>query len=201
MVTYVIIGITVLVSMGAFSNQDLFNRLLFNPYVIHSRRQYYRFFTAGFIHADFIHLGFNMYALYLFGGYAERALGLIHPGFGSILFIALYASALVASSLVSYNKHRENPQYNAVGASGAVSAVLFASIIVYPDMKLMIFPIPFFIPSYILGPLYLLYSYYMSNKQMDNIGHDAHLFGALWGILFMLIIWKDAVRNFIGQIF
>lgn len=201
MVTYIIIGVTVLVSLLAFSNQELFSRLVFNPYVIQSRKQYYRFITAGFIHADFIHLGFNMYALYLFGTYAERSLDYIYPGFGSILFAVLYFTALIASSLVSFSKHKNNPRYNAVGASGAVSAVLFATILIYPGMKLMIFPIPFFIPAYILGPLYLIYSYYMSTKQLDNIGHDAHLFGALWGVLFILIIWKDALKNFIEQIF
>ncbi len=201
MVTFIIIGITVLVSILAFSNQDLFSKLVFNPYVIHQRRQYYRFITAGFLHADFMHLFFNMYALFLFGKYTEHALDQIYSGFGSVLFGILYFSALVMSSIFSYNKHIENPRYNAVGASGAVSAVLFASIIIYPEMRLMIFPIPFFIPSYIVGPLYLLYSFYMGRNGTDNIGHDAHLFGALWGILFILIIWKDALSNFIQQVF
>ncbi len=105
------------------------------------------------------------------------------------------------SSTFSYFKNKENPHYNALGASGAVSAIMFASIIINPTMKLMIMPIPFFIPSYIVGPLYLVYSYYMGRKGMDNIGHDAHFFGALWGVLFMVLLWHDALRNFITQIF
>jgi membrane associated rhomboid family serine protease len=88
-----------------------------------------------------------------------------------------------------------------LGASGAVSAVMFASIIIYPTMKLMIMPIPIPISSYILGPLYLWYSYYMSKNGRDNIAHDAHFFGAIWGIIFILILWHDAIPNFIAQVF
>ncbi len=176
------------------------SELIFNPFVIHNRKQYYRFLTAGLIHADFFHLLFNMYALYLFGSLVENSMDIIFPGLGSWLYILLYVSALIMSSMYAYNKHKENPSYNALGASGAVSAILFASIIIYPAQKLMIFPIPFFIPSYILGPLYLVYSYYMSKKGMDNIGHDAHLFGAIWGILFMVVLWRDALSNFISQL-
>lgn len=201
MITYIIIGITVLVSVVAFGNENMFRSLIFNPYVIDKRHQYYRFITAGFIHADFVHLLFNMYALYLFGGIVESALDSIFPGYSMLLYIVLYLSALIMSSMFSFYKHKDEPRYNALGASGAVSAVLFASIIIYPSQKLMIFPIPFFLPSYILGPLYLVYSWYMGRRQLDNIGHDAHFFGALWGILFIMLLWHGAIRNFIDQIF
>ena len=201
MITYIIIGITVITSLLAFNNQKLMSEFIFNPFVIQNRKQYYRFITAGLIHADMFHLFFNMYALYLFGNIVENALEVIFPGLGIILYITLYISALIMSSTFSFYKHKENSAYNALGASGAVSAILFASIIINPTMKLMIMPIPFFIPAYILGPLYLLYSYYMGKKGMDNIGHDAHLFGALWGILFMVLLWHDALRNFITQVF
>jgi membrane associated rhomboid family serine protease len=200
MITYIIIGITVLVSFMAFNNAKTMSDFMFNPYVIHHRKQYYRFISAGFIHADYFHLFFNMYALYLFGGIVEQSLAVIFPGFGTLLYVVLYLSALIMSSMFSFNKHKGNPNYNALGASGAVSAILFASIIIYPSQKLMIFPIPFFIPSYILGPIYLGYSYYMSKNGHDNIGHDAHFFGALWGILFMIVLWKDAISNFMSQI-
>jgi membrane associated rhomboid family serine protease len=201
MITFIIIGITVVVSLLAFNNHKLLSSLIFNPYVIERRNQYYRFITAGFIHADFIHLGFNMYALYLFGGIVEQALKQIFPGLGTMLYISLYFSALIMSSMFSFYKYRESPGYNALGASGAVSAVLFASIILYPGQKLMIFPIPFFLPSYILGPLYLVYSYYMGRKNIDNVGHDAHFYGALWGVLFIVLLWRDALRHFITQVF
>lgn len=201
MITYIIIGITVITSLMAFNNQKLMSDLMFNPYVIHNRKQYYRFISAGFIHADYFHLFFNLYALYLFGTIVESAFEIIFSGLGIALYIALYFSALVMSATFSFYKHKENPGYNALGASGAVAAVMFASIIIYPSQKLMIMPIPFFIPSYIVGPLYLAYSYYMSNRGMDNIGHDAHFFGALWGILFVVLLWRDAISNFIQQIF
>ena len=200
MITFIIIGITVVTSLLAFNNQKLMSNFIFNPFVIQSRKEYYRFITAGLIHADMFHLFFNMYALYLFGSIVEDALEVIFPGLGVVLYIALYVSALIMSSTFSFYKHKENPGYNALGASGAVSAVMFASIIIYPTREYMIMPIPFFIPSYILGPLYLAYSYYMSKKGLDNIGHDAHFFGALWGILFILLLWHDAISNFIQQL-
>lgn len=200
MITYILIGITVVTSLLAFNNQKLMSNFIFNPFVIQSRQQYFRFISAGLIHADMFHLFFNMYALYLFGRIVENSFSMIFPEFGMTMYIVLYLSALVMSSTFSYYKHKENPGYNALGASGAVSAVMFASIIIYPSQELMIMPIPFFIPSYIVGPLYLAYSYYMSNKGLDNIGHDAHFFGALWGVLFVVLLWRDAFSNFISQL-
>lgn len=201
MITYIIIGITVVISLLAFGNETLMSKLIFNPYVIDKRKQFYRFISAGFIHADFFHLFFNMYALYLFGRIVESKLIELYDLNGMWIYLILYFSALIMSSTFSFYKHKENPHYNALGASGAVSAVLFASIIIYPTMKLMIMPIPIPISSYILGPLYLVYSYYMSKNGRDNIGHDAHFFGAIWGIIFILILWHDAIPNFIQQVF
>ncbi|MEN9447937.1 MAG: hypothetical protein RJA25_1227 [Bacteroidota bacterium] len=201
MITNLLIALTVISSFLAFNNQVLFSNCVFNPYIIEKRKQYYRFVTAGFIHADWMHLLFNMYALYLFGSNVEIAFKEIFQQLGTVLYIALYFSALIMSAMFSFYKHKENPNYNAIGASGAVSAVLFVSIILFPSQRLMIFPIPFFIPSYILGPLYLWYSYYMGRKGMDNIGHDAHFFGAVWGVLFIVLLWKDALSHFIRQVF
>ena len=201
MITNLLIALTVISSFLAFNNQVLFSNCVFNPYIIEKRKQYYRFITAGFIHADWMHLLFNMYALYLFGSNVEIAFKEIFQQLGTVLYIALYFSALIMSAMFSFYKHKENPNYNAIGASGAVSAVLFVSIILFPSQRLMIFPIPFFIPSYILGPLYLWYSYYMGRKGMDNIGHDAHFFGALWGVLYIVVLWKDALGHFVHQLF
>lgn len=201
MITNLLIALTAISSILAFGNQTLFSNCVFNPYIIDHRKQYYRFITAGFIHADWMHLLFNMYALYLFGSNVETAFKELFQQFGTELYIILYFSALVMSSVFSFYKHKENPKYNAVGASGAVSAVLFVSIILFPAQRLMIFPIPFFIPSYIIGPLYLWYSYYMGRKGIDNIGHDAHFFGAVWGVLFIILVWRDAFSHFIHQIF
>ncbi len=201
MITFLLIGITVVVSLLAFSNEDIQRKLIFNPFVIDKRKEYFRFITSGFIHADWMHLAFNMYALYLFGRVVEQSFIQIFQNLGAILFVVLYFSALIMSATFSFYKHKENPGYNALGASGAVSAILFASIILFPGQRLMIFPIPFFIPSYIVGPLYLLYSYYMGRRGLDNVGHDAHFFGALWGALFVLLLWHDAWKNFISQLF
>ena len=201
MITYIIIAITVISSILAFGNQALMSNCIFNPYVIDKRKQYYRFISSGFIHADLMHLFFNMYAMYLFGLNVETALTQIFNDAGPYLYVGLYFSALIMSATFSYFKHKDNPQYNALGASGAVSAILFVSIVLYPTQKLMIFPIPFFIPSYILGPLYLVYSYYMGRKGTDNVGHDSHFFGALWGVLFIVLLWRDAIRHFLQQLF
>jgi len=201
MITYIIIAITVISSILAFGNQALMSNCIFNPYVIDKRKQYYRFISSGFIHADLMHLFFNMYAMYLFGLNVETALTQIFNDAGPYLYVGLYFSALIMSATFSYFKHKDNPQYNALGASGAVSAILFVSIVLYPTQKLMIFPIPLFIPSYILGPLYLVYSYYMGRKGTDNVGHDAHFFGALWGVLFIVLLWRDAIRHFLQQLF
>lgn len=200
MVTLTIVGITVIVSLLAFNNPNLKIQLLFNAYVIKNRKQFYRFFTSGLIHADFFHLFFNMYALYLFGSLVETVFVDLFPGYGRILYAILYISALPISSLTDYQKQQNNPRFNALGASGAVAAVIFCSIIMYPQQGIMIFPIPFFIPTYIFGPLYILYSYYMSKQNLDNIGHNAHLFGAIYGMLFIFLFWRDALSNFINQI-
>lgn len=201
MITYIIIGITVLISLLAFGNEKLMSSLIFNAYIIDKRKQYYRFITSGLIHADIFHLFFNMYALFLFGNIVENKLISLYGINGIWIYLLLYISALIMSSTFSFYKYKENPAYNALGASGAVSAVLFASIMIYPTMKLIIIPIPIPISSYILGPLYLLYSYYMGRNGRDNIGHDAHFFGAIWGIIFIILVWHDAIPNFISQVF
>jgi membrane associated rhomboid family serine protease len=200
MVTIAIIIITVITSLLAFSNQNILRQSIFNPYVIQNRNQYYRFLTSGLIHADFFHLAFNMYAFYLFGRIVELSFSTIFPGFGELMYISLYVSGLIMSQTYSFFKHREDPRYNALGASGAVSAVIFCSILLYPTQGIMIFPIPFFIPAYVFGPLYLFYSWYMSKRGMDNIGHDAHFFGALWGILFILLSWYEVIPHFFQQL-
>lgn len=200
MVTIGIIIITVITSLMAFNNGQLMAGAMFNPYVIRNRRQYYRFLTSGLIHADFFHLGFNMYAFYLFGRIVESSFTYIFEGLGAVMYGALYISGLVMSQTFSYYKHRDDPRYNALGASGAVSAVIFCSILLYPTQGIMIFPIPFYIPAYIFGPLYLFYSWYMGKRGMDNIGHDAHFFGALWGLLFILLAWPETIPHFIEQL-
>jgi len=206
MITYIIIGITVLISFIAFGNPTLMSKFIFNPYSIDKRKQYYRFITSGFIHGDIFHLLFNMMTLYFFGTGVEYLFNTaIFQGYGAFMYILLYISGLIMSSSYSFYKHKDNPHYNALGASGAISAVLFCSIIVLPNSGIGIFPFSLLfpngmMPAYIFGPLYLAYCVYMSKQGNDNIGHEAHFLGAIWGILFIIVLWHGAIKNFIYQL-
>jgi len=204
-ITLVIIIITVVVSLRALSSIGTFDKLKFNAYAINNNREWYRFFTHAFIHADWIHLLVNMFVLYSFGSMVEEFFK-FHFGSRAILYyLTLYVGSVVVSSIPSYEKHRNNAYYNAVGASGAVSAVLFASILFYPTGKIIMLFLPVPIPSFIFGILYLIYSAYMAKKNVDNIGHDAHFYGAVFGfvitILFrpkLFMIFIDQIKNYIG---
>lgn len=200
-----IIAITAVVSIIAMNNKDLFYRLKFSPYLVLHSKQWYRFFTHAFVHAGWMHLLINMWVLYLFGHVVVDNYVDLFGIKGYYYFIVLYVGAILISSLPSYGKNKDNPYYNAVGASGATSAVLFASILFYPIGKIMIFPIPIGIPAFIFGILYLIYSAYMSKRGGDNIGHDAHFWGAVYGVLFTIAIkpavalyFIDQIRNFIS---
>lgn len=186
--TLFIIIITTVVSILAFSQADIFERLKFNPWLIKNSRQWYRFFTYGLLHADWIHLLINMMVLYSFGDNVEQAFRLYFGPKATVYYLALYIGALAISVIASYQKQKENYSYNAVGASGAVSAVVFSSIILFPWGKIFLFLIPFPIPAPIFGILYLIYSAWMARKAQDNIGHDAHFWGAVFGIVFTIAL-------------
>ena len=142
-----------------------------------------------------------MYVLYSFGDIVEQLLKM-HFGFKGILYYGLlYVGGVIFSTLFDYRKHKDDPYYNAVGASGAVSAVVFASILLYPSGSIFIFPIPFSLPSWIFGVLYLIYSAYMGRRAKDNIGHNAHFSGAIFGILFTAIVLPETIGNFFSSIF
>ena len=155
MITYIIIAITVLISITSMENHELKNKMMFNAYMIHHRKEWYRFFSNGFIHADFMHLGFNMFSLYMFGLGVESAYKDLFDTKGILFFILLYVGGLVMSSLYSYEKHKENIYYNALGASGAVSAVIFAFITLSPTTKLLFLFIPIPISAWLFGLIYL----------------------------------------------
>lgn len=186
-VTMSLIILTGLISYQAFSNSEMYYKLIFNPYLIQKRKEWYRFWSYGLLHANWIHLLLNLFVLFGFGVSVEMAYKDIFGQMGSLYFLLLYISGLAASSLFDYFKHRNNYAYNAVGASGAVSAVLFTAILFFPTQNIYIYGIiP--IPAVIAGVLYLFYSYYMARKGNDNIGHDAHFWGAVWGILFTSLL-------------
>ncbi len=201
MITYAILGITTLVSFAAFSNGELLRKLLFNAVEIFSYNQWYRLFSYGLVHADFTHLLFNMFVLYSFGSALENQyFPYLFGSNAGLVTGLLYFSALPASTLFSYFKHKHDFSYNALGASGAVSAIVFAGILISPLSSLYIMFIPFPVPSFIFGALYLAYSWYMSKKGRDNIGHDSHFWGAVYGIVFMLVLKKELAIHFINQV-
>ena len=186
-VNLAILAITVIVSLQAFQKPEIYSRLIFNPAVIAHNKDWYRFFSSGLIHADGMHLGLNMFVLYQFGGQVEQVFsGVFGNIWGHILYLLLYVSALAASSFYSFEKHKDNYDYNALGASGAVSAVLFAFVLFAPTSTLLLFlVIP--TPAIVAALGYLAYSHYMSKNGNDNIGHDAHFWGAVWGVVFTLV--------------
>lgn len=195
-VTIIIIAITVIVSLLAFNNHEIFRRLAFNAYDIKHFKNSYRFLSYALIHADWIHLFINMMVLYSFGRIVEQYYEALFGLKGILYFILLYVGGTALSTLPSYGKHKDDYSYTAVGASGAVSAVVFTYILFDPLGKLTLFPIPIGIPSIIFGVLYLIYSAYMGKKNIDNVGHDAHFWGAIFGFVFTIVLKPDLIVRF-----
>ncbi|MDP2422224.1 rhomboid family intramembrane serine protease [Sediminibacterium sp.] len=203
--TISIILLTSLISFTAFSNQKVLDDLIFYPPAITNRNQWYRFITSGLIHADIMHLVFNMYSFYLFGDLVEKTFVQIFGESGKVIYIVLYVVSLIVCLLPTYFNNQNNYHYRSLGASGAVSAVIFAGIFLYPTMGMGIFPIPFHIPGFVFGPLYLILSAYLAKKGHGNINHSAHIWGALFGIVFVIITTSfmtkfNALENFLNAI-
>lgn len=194
MITYIIIAITCLVSYQAFNNQELFEKLSFKPYKVVHNKEYYRLITNGFVHADWTHLFFNMLTLYFFGRTQEQ---IFTAKNGEMSFILFYLLSIAASSLISLFKYKDDPRYSAIGASGAVNAVLFSFILINPFSTIYVFVIP--IKAILFAILFLIYSSYMAKKNMDNIGHEAHISGAIFGVLFTILTLPNVINHFISQ--
>jgi len=204
-ITTIIIIITVLVSLGGFNNRKIIDDLIFYPPAITFRNQWYRFFTCGLIHADAAHLIFNMISLYFFGRVVEvYAFVPLFGKNGGLLYLLMYVSALFVCLLPTYFNNRENYHYRSLGASGAVSAVVFAGLMLAPDAKIGFFFIPPIIPGFIFGPLYLLITVWLDRRGTDNINHSAHFWGAIYGILFIIVAGKivdfDIIQHFLGRV-
>ena len=199
-ITLILILFIVLISAFAFKQKDMMAQLQFNAYQIIHRHQYYRMLTHAFIHANWEHLIVNMIVLFSFGTAVERYFQQYFGTVGSYYYLILFFGSVIFSSLLSLYKQRNNPYYNAIGASGAVSAVLFTAIFFDPWSNIYFFGIlP--IPGIIFGGLYLYYSYYMSTKKSDNIGHDAHFLGAVFGFFFPVILQPSLFMDFIKVLF
>lgn len=201
--TLFIVVVTAFISIMAFNNTSVFRKLLLNPYLVNSERQYYRLLTHGFIHADWLHLIVNMFVLYSFGNAIESQFDyLAYKGYmiyPKVWFLLLYILGIVFASLPTLYKRRNDSSYNCVGASGAVSAVVFCHIFFAPFQKIYFYlAIP--LPGIVFGIAYLIYSQYMSKREMDNINHDAHFTGAVFGFLFPLFIDYHLIDYFIIQI-
>lgn len=185
-ITLVIIIITCLVSIGGFSSNKIINDLIFYPPSIRESRQWYRFISCGLIHADIGHLAFNMYALYIFGVHVENAFSVIFGDSGKILYLVMYITSLVACLMPTYSKHKDDYYYRSLGASGAVSAVIFSFILLFPLQKMGLIFLPVMIPGFIFGFLYLVVSTLLEKRAADNVNHSAHIWGALYGIGFLI---------------
>ena len=192
----VIIAITCLISYLAFSNEKLMDDLIFYPPAITRDHQWYRFITSGFIHADMMHLGFNMLTLYFFGKDLEYVYT-EYFGVHKLWYLILYFSALIVSQIPSYLKNKNNYYYRSLGASGAVSAIVFSMILLMPWNTLYVFIIP--VPAIIYAVFYLGYSIYMSKKGGDSINHDAHIWGAIFGIVFSIALHPDVLTIFLQE--
>jgi len=197
-VTIAIIVITVGVSLYAMRQASIQYSLTMNPYMITKRGQYYRLVTSGFIHNDHMHLIFNMFSFYFFGSQLEYIFNSIFGGLGTVYFIAMYILAIIVSDIPTLLKHQNNPAYNSLGASGAVSAVIFACILFEPLQDICLYAV-LCLPGFILGVLYLIYSYQSSKRSRDRINHDAHLYGALFGLVFCIVLYPDAIQLFIEK--
>jgi membrane associated rhomboid family serine protease len=198
--TTILIGITALSSIIAFNRPALLDRWMFIPYRIKQRNQWDRFILSGFIHKDYMHLLFNMFTFYFFGGVVERffkfQFGL---ELGGLIFLGFYLVAVVIADIPTYLKEQSNSYYRALGASGGTSAIVFASIILMPLSDICLFGL-LCLPGFLLGGFFLIYSYVKGQQGQDNINHDAHLYGAIFGIVCILLLSPGSAGMFLEQI-
>jgi len=192
-VASVIFAVTIATSLWAFYNDNAYANMILNPYEVSRGHRVYTVLTSGLIHADYMHLLFNMLSYYFFAFRLEGLLG--HWQFG-----LLYVLSLILSDIPSIYKHRNDQWYNSLGASGAISAVIFSYIMFDPLSSLYIMFLPIPIYSFIFGILYLIYCNYASKHARDNINHDAHMFGALSGLLLTILLNPHTVHDFINKV-
>jgi membrane associated rhomboid family serine protease len=216
-ITLAIVIITSIVSITAFSNQKVISDLIFNPPAIKNRNQWYRFFSCALIHGDLLHLIFNMFTFYSLGSMVEQYFSVLFGRMGGPLYVILYVVSQFLCLIPTYIKHQDDYSYMSLGASGAVSAVVFAAILLSPTTKLVVFVFP--MPAFVFGAIFLAGSFYLdrkgpsgnnmpaynSRRQSSSINHSAHLWGALAGIILFLIFSYsfahfDAIGNFVYQV-
>lgn len=192
-VASLILLFTVVTSIYAFNDHTLFGKFMLHPYSVYRKNKIYTIITSGMIHADWMHLIFNMITFFFVGFALEAQIG-------SLRFGLIYLLSLVLSDIPSIYKHKDDFWYNSLGASGAISGVLFSFILFYPLTPFYLFFIPIGIPAVLFGGLYLLYCAYASRQSRDNINHDAHFFGALTGIIITILIVPGIVEHFLSSL-
>ncbi len=202
MITLIIVAVTAIVSIICFRSEDLFRKFDFEPYDVVRKNEWYRFISHGFVHADWVHLIVNMLVFFSFGIHVEsifKGLEASHLLFSAPLtYVILYFGGMIIATLSTFFKHKDDPNYASVGASGAVSAVLFTSIFFSPLDKILFYGvIP--MPGFVFGILYLVYSTFMGRSGRGNVNHDAHLWGAIFGFIFPLFIQPSLLQQFISQ--
>lgn len=200
MITTVLLVINLVLSIACLENKTLFYKLCWNPHSVKYDKQYYRAITHAFIHVDIPHLVINMFVLYNFGDILEKAFGYIYENKGAFYFVLLYLGGIIFSLPVSYKRHQDNPGYNAAGASGAVSAVIFSFILIAPTQSLYLMFIPVPVPAFLFGGLYLILEAVLDKRGRDHIAHDAHLWGALFGFFFTGLVKPDLFMSFVEQV-
>ncbi|MGB0346946.1 MAG: rhomboid family intramembrane serine protease [Balneolaceae bacterium] len=187
--TLLLIGINVVISLAAFSNPRIMETGMFMPYRAIRKNTWYELITSGFLHGSYMHLAFNMITLFFFGPVLERSIGEDH-------FLILYFTGLLASSVPSLIRHKDNPSYATIGASGAVEAVLFAFIVIFPFEKIYLFLIPIGIPAILFGAIFVAYSIWAARKE-GKINHEAHVGGAAWGLIYMFAFVPNTIDHFL----
>lgn len=201
-ITLIIIGFTCLVSYSALKDRSTFEKLKHYPYQETRTKEYFRLLSAGFVHGDYIHLAINMYVLWMFGGIVEQSFGVIYGvNMGRIVFMVMYLLNIIAASIPTLLKHKNNPQFASVGASGAVSGLVFIYIVLMPYAPLQFIFLPGLkIPAILLGVGYLIYSSYAAKKARTRIDHVAHFYGAIFGIAFLWITKPEYIGHFFTKL-
>ena len=205
MITIIIIILTTLISIRAFKDNDLMSKIIFHPPAV-KQGEWHRLFTYGIVHADYTHLIFNMFTLYFFGPEIERVFkSVLGQTSGSIFFIVLYLSALFISITPTYFKKKDNASYYSLGASGAVSAIIFAYVLINPMNYMVVLFIPLMLPAFLFGLIFILISVSLDKKQAGGINHSAHITGGIYGIIYMIAIFFvfadiNLISSFISQI-
>ncbi|MBP7166539.1 MAG: rhomboid family intramembrane serine protease [Bacteroidia bacterium] len=198
-ITVILIIATLGASFIAFNNEEFMRKWILNPYLVHHRKQWWRMLSSGFIHADFMHLFFNLFAFYGFGLAVESAYNAVFGDMGTVYYSLLYLGGIVIANAPTLAKHKNNHYYNSLGASGAVSAIIFAAIIFQPWQNIYFFGI-LGVPGILFGPIYLFIEYRMAQQGNTGINHDAHYWGALFGILFTLALKPTLFLYFLDQL-